>query len=162
MVNLLGLFRYQKQPQLGETLNITIGTASAAIDAAGSTTGISGGSSNNFFDVGESVSFTFDRNVEFLLADFNNLSGSEFLNFNVGGTNFAINDANTDISDNNFTFGNLALSSGDTFSISGGSGAAGIENLTINVLPATAVPEPSSAALLGLLSLGVVARRRRR
>ena len=56
--------------------------------------------------------------------------------------------------------GGLILAANEQFTVTAGSGNTGLLNIDVTV--ASAVPEPSSAALLGLLSLGVVARRRRR
>ena len=164
--NSSGTFAVPEATAAGTSLNITIGGVSAGgfIDAAGSTTGVNtseAGTDTTFFNVNESATFFFDQDVELLLGDFNNLSGTEFLSITTSnGGNFTINDGNTNVVDNDFDFGTFSLPAGQTFTIAGGSGAAGIENLSINVVPA-AVPEPSSAALLGLLGLGVIARRRR-
>ena len=66
---------------------------------------------NDFFNVGEFVSFSFDRDVEFLrMLTLNNLGrlANQFKSLAIGanGGSFTVNDGNTDAVDNQFNFRN--------------------------------------------------------
>ena len=151
-------------------ITLTAISAGGVFNAEGSSTGVNsntGAVEERQFDNGEFATFSFSQTVELLSGDFDQIGGGEVLTVTTsnGGT-FLVTDAaaSTDISDNNFNFGTFLLPVGETFTFTGTAGAIGVENLTVNVVPGAvnpAVPEPSSAALLGLLSLGVIARRRR-
>ena len=152
----------------GTSLDITLSAISAGgtFDAAGSSTGVNTGQAGTVeatqFDGGEFATFFFSQDVEFLSGDFINIGNGEELTFTTSnGGNFSIINSNTGIVDDVFDFGGFSLPAGETFTLTGTTaGGIGIENLIVNVVPA-AVPEPSSAALLGLLGLGIIACRRR-
>ena len=159
-------------------LTLDIGSATAATDATldpavfqavGTRSGIMSGNdaTSASFSNGENLTFSFNQGIFIESSFFGSLGASDTANFN----GIALNDTNTAAGDIAiFTPGGnfeafatgpegLFLAAGDSFTFSAGDGTVGLRNLVVTV---AAVPEPSSAALLGLLSLGVVARRRRR
>ena len=142
-----------------EGLNITVDsiTTSAATNifvAVDSRAGVG----DNFFRAGatnDSITFSFDQDVEITELEFASLTGNDAINVN--GTPF------TNPSNAGAVFAQdppISLAAGESLTFTASSGNVGLLNIDVTV--ASAVPEPSSAALLGLLSLGVVARRRRR
>ena len=160
-----GTFVVEEATAAGTNLSIMIGAITGGSDgtltAAGSNFGVTGGAQNDFFDTGESATFSFDQNVEFLRADFNQFGANEEIVFSTSnGGSFSITNDTTDFTQDEFTFDpGFFLPAGETFTLTASAGtSASLQNINVNVIP---VPEPSSAALLGLLSLGVMARRRR-
>ena len=118
------------------------------------------GVGDNFFRAGtpdDEITFSFDQAVTIDEISFSSVSGSDDFLFN--GQLFGE-------SANGVTIENTAfsLAADQPFTISANTGNIGLVNLDVTVVDGGAanVPEPSSATLLGLLSLGVVARRRRR
>ena len=110
-------------------------------------------------DLSETIFFSFNEDVVITQIDFASFGAdSEIL---LNGT-----DLLTSGNVVNFSPG-FAISAGDTFSIeaisvAGTSGSdVGLQSITVDVVAAEVIPEPSSLALLGLLG-GVVAIRRRR
>ena len=131
------------------------GTRSGITSGIGASDGQSG-----TFGNGESLSFFFSEDVEITVAEFGGFGADEEINFNGAPLD---NPGNAN--ELEFFDPPLFIAAGSTLTIAGVEGSnVGIS--TIDFTPVagstTGVPEPSSAALLGLLSVGVVARRRRR
>ena len=136
----------------------TSSSDTATFDFVGTRSGIASGGDGQSasFGAGESLSFFFSEDVEINVAEFGGFAADELISFN--GTD--IDDPNNG-NDLEFFDPPLVIEAGNTVTIAGVTGSnVGIS--TIDFTPVVGVPEPSSAALLGLLGLGVVARRRRR
>ena len=165
---------------LAEALVITISDPTsidpnAQLFNTSSTFGIfsNGGQGRNWFqtgnefrfdaDRGESINISFNQDVFFENVDFEGFSGSDTFAFgsvtiNEGdlGNGLDIFDFTTDGSDGLF----LSADTKILLTPTGAGSEVGIQRIQVSVV-AAAVPEPSSIALLGLLGIGVVARRRR-
>ena len=156
-------------------LNITIASITGASDAPaiapapffvtdGTRGGIESGNNGTTAAISdeESITFTFDQDIVITEAFFGSLGSfvTPVDSITFGGQ--LVNDANADSDVFDFTFDGtspgLAIAAGDPLTITAGDGDVGIRTFTVTV---ASVPEPSSFALLGLLSLGAVARRRR-
>ena len=112
---------------------------------------------------GETISFTFNQDLELHEVEFDNLNNDEIVTAVIGGTSFSIDDTNTPGSDV-FDFGDFAVAAGTaiSFSVSAPSGAnngVGFQRIVVHV---DAVPEPGSLAILGLGGVCFLGRRRRR
>ena len=135
-------------------LNLTVEsiTTSAPTDifvAVGTRAGVG----DNFFRAPtDEITFSFDQAVTIDEISFSSVSGADDFFFN--GVLFGESANGVTIEDTAFS-----LAAGESFTIASNTGNVGLVDIDVSV---AAVPEPSSAALLGLLSLGVVARRRRR
>ena len=154
-------------PNLSITVTSATSGGSALTDAVfagvGTRFGITSGANpdgtntdgtNNSLGGSEGFTFTFSEDVNISQAQFGSLGTNESINF---GTFGLLVDDPANASDL-YSF-DLDVAAGEAFTISGAAGNVGIR--TITFAPVAAVPEPSSVALLGLLGLGAVARRRR-
>jgi len=103
----------------------------------------------------ESVTFSFNQDVTISQLDFAGFAAGDVFEFaGVSITNGDLSNGTTDV----FDFATpLALAAGQSFTLTATSGTVGIEG--IHTTPA--VPEPTSAVLLGLAGLGLCVRRRR-
>ena len=122
-------------------------------------------SSANFFDGSEAATLSFDTDVIVTEFDFFLLNTGEFAQVVIDGnpTPFRFTDAPDDIFVNPFGADTvIAAGTGITFSIASDSVAGtefGLQGITVDTV--SAVPEPSSLAIIGLGSLLMMTRRRR-
>lgn len=99
----------------------------------------------------ETVTFSFDQDVEITQIDFLSFGSTETFNF----AGQVINEG--DLASSVFTFSApLEITAGTSFTLEATAGTIGIESIEVTV-----VPEPSSFALLGLAGLVTMLRRRR-
>ena len=139
--------------------------ANTVVNASGATFGLNsptpaGGSENaSRFDVdaAESLTFSFSQDVTILNADFNSFTDPETFSF--GGV--TITEPELD-ANNIFTFasGGLVVPANTGIFLEAG-GPAGSSVGLISIEIASAVPEPTSFALLGFGGVMMMARRRR-
>ena len=77
----------------------------------------------------------FDRDVEFLTADFNGFGDNETITFTTSnGGNFAITNDNTSVTDDNFDFGTFSLPAGETFTFTATQESAALEEFNMSTL----------------------------
>ena len=134
--------------------------------AINSSPGLSGGDASTALDSGLEEQFTisFDSDIEITEIDFGVFGSGE--RFQVG--DLVIDDGDINSSDVAFfTDDPIFVAAGTPIlfaplnTLSGGISSIQLQDVTINVLPAAAVPEPSSMlALMGLAGLLAVKRRR--
>ena len=145
-------------------LNITVeginsSFANPEVNVTGTSLGINpdGDDDTDAFDSAgsESVTFSFDQAVTISQLDFTNFTAGEVFEFaGISITNADLSNGTTDV----FDFASpLALAAGQSFTLTATAGTIGIEGIHTT----TAVPEPTSAVLLGLAGLGLCVRRRR-
>ena len=146
-------------PNLSVTVTAaTSNGTNATFDGVGTRFGIVSGiaasdGTSASLGTGEGFTLIFSEDVNINQAQFGSLNAGDVINF---GPVTQFDDA-TNLSD--LYDYNINVDAGESFVISANTGNVGIR--TIEFTPVAAVPEPSAAALLGLLGLGVVARRRR-
>lgn len=113
--------------------------------------GASGDDTDEFdASVNESVTFSFNKEVQITLVDFVNFGSGE--SFNFAGQSIA----SSDLSSSVYTFLTpLTIAANTSFTLSATSGTVGIEGIDLTV-----IPEPS-AALFGAVGFLALLRRRR-
>ena len=121
-------------------------------------------SDDNFFDGSEAATFSFNTAVIVREFDLFDLGSGEVAQVVVDGnpTPFTFTDAPGDVFSNPFGAGTvIAAGTGITFSISASAETTefGLQRITVDTV--SAVPEPSSLAIIGLGSLLMMTRRRR-
>ena len=134
-------------------LNISVVAASQpSVTSVGTRFGVG----DNFFreSTSDSITFSFDQAVEITEVSFSSVSGTEMFSF--AGANFGETANGVTIAPIS-----VSLAADQPFTVAAVAGNTGFQNIDVTVTGA-AIPEPSSAALLGLLGLVGVARRRRR
>ena len=146
------------------TLTGTTTAASATFNGTGTVFGINsaGGDDSQRLDgdLSETIFFAFNEDVVVTQIDFASFGAdSEIL---LNGTDLLTSGNVVDLDPG------FAISAGDTFSIEaisvdGTTGSdVGLQSITVQVVTSpTGVPEPTSLGVLGVLGLGIVARRRR-
>ena len=146
------------------TLTGTTTAASATFNGTGTVFGINsaGGDDSQRLDgdLSETIFFSFNEDVVVTQIDFASFGAdSEIL---LNGTDLLTSGNVVDLDPG------FAISAGDTFSIEAISvdnttgSDVGLQSITVEVVTSpTGVPEPTSLGLLGVLGLGIVARRRR-
>ena len=146
------------------TLTGTTTAASATFNGTGTVFGINsaGGDDSQRLDgdLSETIFFSFNEDVVVTQIDFASFGAdSEIL---LNGTDLLTSGNVVDLDPG------FAISAGDTFSIEAISVAnttgsdVGLQSITVQVVSSpTGVPEPTSLGVLGVLGLGIVARRRR-
>ena len=128
--------------------------------------GLSGGDSSTALDsvLEEQFTISFDSDIEITEIDFGGFGSGEL--FQVGDTIFEDSDlSGVDVADLSaapiFVAADTPILFAPLNTLSGGNSSIQLQDVTINVLPSTAVPEPSS--MLGLMGLaGLLAVKRRR
>ena len=134
------------------------GSSSPILNATGTSMGINatGDADTDAFEAAfsQSVTFRFDQKVSITALDFTSFSAGESFDFDgVSITNGDLSNGTTDTYD----FGSPHIISANTdFTLQATAGTIGIENITLTV-----VPEPSTAALLGLGGIALILRRRK-
>jgi len=153
---------------LNLTLSGTGSDATAVFNATNGSFGINSAGADQtarFEDaLSETITFTFDQNIELDFAEFDNLNNDEVVTVTAGATTFSIDDANSPGSDIfDFLGTPVAANTPITFSLSSvdPNNGVGIQTLTIHVEDPNVIPEPSSLAVLGLAGLVAIRRRRR-
>lgn len=133
------------------------------VNVIGSSMGVNSGTSqpggasadeSSLFDPGESLSFSFNQDLDINEVMFTSITGSDAGTLDIGATPFALTEAGTSSSDLVFLTP-LRVTAGTVFTITGVTGTFGFEGID-----ATLVPEPASLMLLGLGSLAMLSRRR--
>lgn len=140
-------------------------SANSTVNGAGGSFGInsptpSGGSENAArFDVdaSELLTVSFNQAITLTAVQLTSFSGTE--TFSVGGESFGDSDAD---SSNNYSFsgGGLSFAANEDIVIFAGGDAGASVGLVSMTIETQAVPEPSSALLLGFGALGLAVRRR--
>ena len=129
-------------------------SGSFGVDASSSLTG----DDSDRFDalLSESLIIKFDKDVEFSFINFESFTNGE--SFSIGGNTVAFN--STGFSSSEYTPPiALSFAAGTPIEFAATAGSIGLEQIQINI---TAVPEPSSFALIGLFSMGTILVRRKR
>ena len=153
----------------GLTLTVNSGTSfdsGAEINGSGASFGVNsatpvGGSENASrfdADADESLTISFNQDVSILNADFSSFTGTETFLF--GGVTIGAGDVD---GSNIFTFadGGLDVPAGTGILLAaGGDPGASVGLISVDIVT-TAIPEPTSLAMLGLGSMLMMARRRR-
>ena len=142
---------------------VSAGISGFAINSA---PGLSGGDSSTALDsvLEEQFTISFDSDIEITAVDFGVFDPGE--RFQVGDTIFEESDiSSTDVADLSLAPIFVAADTPILFTplntLSGTNSSIQLQDVTINVLPAATVPEPSSMlALMGLAGLLAVKRRR--
>ena len=146
----------------GSGLTVTFTTGSGNFDATATSLGVDATGNANEVEPGESFSITFNQDVFLTQIDFSSFNNTtDALDLTIGANPTIAADGTQagdifNISTNNF------VAAGQTVQFVGVGTGNGVGILNFTVETVTAVPEPSSLAVLGALACGIGVRRRRR